>query len=76
MEAGEVKEEHVIEDQTTAEATFDNICERHMGEEYKDVLGNTVDYGCRLMEANLYLKSVGREIVWLEQVTVNRYKNS
>lgn len=74
LDGGIPKSQYAIQHTTTAEATFDKICERYMAEDYEWVLTD-VDYGVRLTEANKYLNLCGIEIIWLEQVTINRYKN-
>lgn len=74
IEYGAVKHQHIVQGPITAEATFDRICENYMAEDYKYVM-TAVDYGQRLEDAKRYLNPMGVEVIWLEQVKINRYKN-
>ena len=74
FERGLPTRQFIVEDETTAEAQFDSLAEQVIGDDYEDVV-TSVDYGMRLVEANEYLQPLGENILWLEQVEVNQYKN-
>lgn len=78
MVNGIVKETEVILNETTAEATFDNMLEKAIKEydlDEVDDISDAIDYGFKLDEVNRYLKSFGMEFIWSSRVEVNEYDN-
>lgn len=78
MVNGNVSETEVILNETTAEATFDNMLEKAIKEynlDEVDDISDAIDYGLKLDEVNSYLKSFGMEFIWISRVDVNEYKN-
>ena len=74
FEKGYPVKEYVVKNEIMAEAQFDELCEEILQEDW-DEFKNTIDYGFKYDEVNRYLKSMGKEILWLNQVKVNKYKN-
>lgn len=78
MVNGIVKETEVILNETTAEATFDNMLGKAIKEydlDEVDDISDAIDYGFKLDEVNRYLKSFGMEFIWSSRVEVNEYDN-
>lgn len=73
IENGVPQTPKLIKNNVTAEATFDNIAEELLGEDYEEL--SQIDYEYRLDEANRLLMGSGNEIHWFTDIEVNRYKN-
>lgn len=74
LESGQPTKEYLVENEITAEAQFDELCEEVMGEDYEDVLTH-IDYGFRYNQARRYLNKLGKDIIWLNRVEINEFVN-
>ena len=74
---GVIKEVHVVEHTATAEATFDFLAREEIGwteEQYEEEFENISLYETRYDIVNDdFLRPLGKEIVWLTEVEVNRF---
>jgi hypothetical protein len=63
----------LIEDDTTAQATFNVIAEQLLGSDVSEV--DLYDDNC-VHEVNRLLEYTGKEIKWFVGIEVNTYKNN
>lgn len=61
----------VCNNETKAEAHFDIIAEKIMGEDYEELTSNEIDYGEKVVTVNQYLKNRGIEICWFTDLKIN-----
>jgi len=59
----------VISDNTKAEAFFDSLVENLLPD-FNEENKNTIDYGFKLINANIELVSLGIKIYWYEDIEI------
>lgn len=73
LEHGVVKETHIVENETTAEAVFDDIMERLLEPDQFEEINESVDYGYKLDKFNDFIGYLGQQLIWSERVDVNTF---
>ena len=74
LKSGVVIDQHVVTNTGTAEATFESLAVKAIGqEEFDEVTEGVYDYAQMFEVFNQYASSLGYEIIWLEDLNVNKF---
>lgn len=55
-----------------AEAHFDNLAQKLLGDDYEYIVGREIDYSIKLVELNNYLNNMGVSVEWFTDIEVNK----